>query len=91
MVFNHGINDLRDINGKQDLNDRLSQYVSYMKKLGTKLSMKNCSLYYMSVNPINGGKREVPRIVNVRMSGLLTAVLPVSLEVSTTILMFTVI
>ena len=47
VVFNHGINDLRDINGKQDLNDRLSQYVSYMKKLGTKLSMKNCSLYYM--------------------------------------------
>ena len=44
MVFNHGINDLRDINRKQDLNDRLSQYVSYMKKLGTKLSMKNCSL-----------------------------------------------
>ena len=57
VVFNHGINDLRDINGKQDLNDRLSQYVSYMKKLGTKLSMKNCSLYYMSVNPINGGEK----------------------------------
>ena len=36
VVFNHGINDLRDINGKQDLNDRLSQYVSYMKKLGNK-------------------------------------------------------
>ena len=28
-----------------------------MKKLGTKLSMKNCSLYYMSVNPINGGEK----------------------------------
>lgn len=36
-------------------------------------------------------QREVPRIVDVRISGLLTAVLPVSLEVSTTILMFTVI
>lgn len=57
VVFNHGVNDLRDIKGKQDLNDKLSQYGSYMKKLGTELSMKNCSLYYMSVNPINGGER----------------------------------
>ncbi len=90
VVFNHGINDLRDINGKQDLNDRLSQYVSYMKKLGTKLSMKNCSLYYMSVNPINGGKGSTKNR-KCEDVGLLTAVLPVSLEVSTTILMFTVI
>ena len=57
VVFNHGVNDLRDINGKQDLNDKISQYGYYMKKLGTKLSMKNCSLYYMSVNPINGGEK----------------------------------
>lgn len=33
------------------------RHVSYMKKLGTKLSMKNCSLYYMSGNPINGGEK----------------------------------
>lgn len=55
VVFNHGVNDLRYIDGKLDLNDKISQYSSYMRSLGTKLSRKNCSLYYMSVNPINGG------------------------------------
>lgn len=43
VIFNHGVNDLEDAD----------QYVTYMKKLGAKLKKKGCTLFYMSVNPLN--------------------------------------
>lgn len=44
VVMNWGANDLR----------RSSEYTEYMAKIAKKLSKKyNCTMYYMSVNPVN--------------------------------------
>lgn len=55
IVFNHGVNDLSNIN----------QYISYMKSLEKELRPYNCKLFYMSVNPINSaviaGRHGFPR------------------------------
>lgn len=56
IIFNHGVNDLQDID----------QYVSYMETLGKELKAKGCTLFYMSINPVNNkttlsmGKPEKP-------------------------------
>lgn len=43
VVINLGVNDLRSY----------SEYVSYMKKAAKTLKRYNCTMYYMSVNPVN--------------------------------------
>lgn len=43
IVFNFGINDLYNKNS----------YITYMKSLAPKLKNQNCTLYYMSVNPVD--------------------------------------
>ena len=43
VIFNLGINDLSNINN----------YISYMNSVAPSLKAQNCSLYYMSLNPIN--------------------------------------
>lgn len=43
IVFNLGVNDL----------ENQASYISYMKDLALKLINQNCTLYYMSVNPVN--------------------------------------
>ncbi|MCD8153181.1 MAG: InlB B-repeat-containing protein [Clostridiales bacterium] len=43
VVFNLGVNDL----------DNASKYVTYIKQIAPALQEENCSLYYMSVNPVN--------------------------------------
>lgn len=43
IIFNFGVNDLKNKN----------QYISYLKELAPKLINQNCTLYYMSVNPVD--------------------------------------
>lgn len=43
IVFNLGVNDL----------ENKDNYISYMKSLAPKLINRNCTLYYMSVNPVD--------------------------------------
>ena len=43
VVINLGVNDLKSY----------SEYVSYMKKAAKTLKRYNCTMYYMSVNPVN--------------------------------------
>lgn len=43
VIFNLGVNDM----------ERLTEYISRMKKIEPYLSKKNCKLFYMSVNPVN--------------------------------------
>ncbi len=46
VVFNHGVNDLK----------KLDDYIPYMKKLGKRLKEKGCTLFYMSINPLNNSE-----------------------------------
>lgn len=43
IVFNLGVNDLT----------KIDEYISYMNQLAPKLINQNCTLYYMSVNPVD--------------------------------------
>lgn len=43
VIFNIGVHDL----------SRAGEYVNYLRKLGTELSRKGCTMFYMSVNPLN--------------------------------------
>lgn len=54
VVFNLGVNDLRHRSSqKTDCTKVASRYVKYMNNLGKTLTKSGCSLYYMSVNPVN--------------------------------------
>lgn len=54
VIFNLGVNDLRHKDGKGISYDSVaSDYASYMNGLSRRLTMGNCELYYMSVNPCN--------------------------------------
>ena len=57
VIFNHGVNDLKHNNGKINVNTLINRYCSYMRTLGPQLKQMNCDLYYMSVNPINTGRK----------------------------------
>lgn len=56
VVINLGVNDLKhdgsDVNFSAE--KVAGRYVAYMKQLAEKLRGKNCRLFYMSVNPVNG-------------------------------------
>lgn len=43
VIFNLGVNDMKNID----------YYLSYMKKTGKNLKNRGCTLFYMSVNPVN--------------------------------------
>ncbi len=44
VIINLGVNDLNDV----------SSYITYMRRLANNLSINyNCTMYYMSVNPVN--------------------------------------
>lgn len=44
VIINLGVNDLNDV----------SSYITYMRRLANNLSLNyNCTMYYMSVNPVN--------------------------------------
>lgn len=51
IVFNLGINDLQN----------QSEYISYMNELAPKLINQNCTLYYVSVNPVDNSVIQIPR------------------------------
>lgn len=51
IIFNLGINDLQNKNS----------YVSYLNDLAQTLINQNCTLYYMSVNPVNNEIIQIPR------------------------------
>lgn len=55
IIFNHGVNDLNHNWSNVNVKNLVSDYSSYMKKLGRMLQKKNCDLYFMSVNPLNSG------------------------------------
>lgn len=59
VIFNHGVNSLKHYNGSNvNVNRIVNNYCTYMKKLAPKLKNRNCDLYYMSVNPVNTGKKD---------------------------------
>lgn len=61
IVFNLGVNDLRHWMGKEPDPKKIANiYLSYMNELGNKLGKKGCSLFYMSVNPVNGSMSTTP-------------------------------
>lgn len=43
VIFNLGVHDL----------NRADRYVTYLTKLGRRLQKKGCTMFYMSVNPVN--------------------------------------
>lgn len=51
VIFNLGINDMENKNS----------YVSYLNDLAQELINQNCTLYYMSVNPVNNEIIQIPR------------------------------
>ena len=57
VIFNHGVNSIKHNNGTVNVNNVVRNYCTYMKKLGPQLIEKNCDLYYMSVNPVNSGRK----------------------------------
>lgn len=54
VIFNFGVNDLRHKEGKEiDVKTVASQYITYWNSIAESLQKQNCTLFYMSVNPIN--------------------------------------
>lgn len=59
VIFNHGVNSIKHHNGSNvNVNRIVNNYCTYMKKLAPKLKQRNCDLYYMSVNPVNAGRKD---------------------------------
>lgn len=54
VVFNLGVNDLRNYRGTVPDGDRIGAvYSKYMNEIDYGLAARGCKLFYMSVNPIN--------------------------------------
>lgn len=67
VVFNMGVNDLIHRNGKSlDYRRVVSRYTSYMNSLSEKLKQYNCTLFYMSVNPVNTAMKPTRKESEVR-------------------------
>lgn len=68
IIFNLGANDLstRNCVGAVDPKSVSERYISYMNKLGKKLSAKNCRLFYMSVNPVNAAMKPIRKEADLR-------------------------
>lgn len=55
VVFNLGVNDLRNYHGPVPDGERIGNvYRKYMNQIDDVLEKKGCRLFYMSVNPVNG-------------------------------------
>lgn len=55
VVFNLGVNDLRNYHGPVPDGARIGRvYCDYMNTIDRTLAGKGCRLFYMSVNPVNG-------------------------------------
>ena len=55
IIFNMGVNDLSNHNSGSEVDYKgvANEYLSYMNSLADQLDVKNCKLFYMSVNPVN--------------------------------------
>lgn len=56
IVINLGVNDLKHVGDNTNFSGEkvAKKYIDYMKKLANSLRGRNCKLFYMSVNPVNG-------------------------------------
>lgn len=67
VIFNLGVNDLahRKLKGT-DCRHVAMEYASYMNRISKQLSVMNCKLFYMAVNPMNTAMRHGRREGEVR-------------------------